>query len=295
MSSLSPNIRGIIFMVLSTGTFVINDTFLKLAVEGLPPFQTLFMRGISAALWCLPLVIFTGNFRKMPQALNRWVLLRNTGELLAVLCFITALPFLPLADITAINQTAPMLLLIGVAIFYGDRIGWLRMGLIVVGFLGALLVAQPSGQGISPYVLFGFGCALGSAARDIAGRKVPAAIPVFVVAYSTILVVMLGAGAMHFLLEDWQAPTGRQLLLLGGAGLFLTFGQLFLFLAYRTGAMGAVAPFVYTFAIWAVISGAVVFNTLPNPLAIGGIGLILASGVVIALLDERKRRLSVVA
>ena len=122
MSSLSPNLRGIIFMVLSTGTFVINDTFLKLAVEGLPPFQTLFMRGISAALWCLPLVIFTGNLRKMPQALDRWVCCAiPRGS--RVLCFISALPHLPLADITAINQTADDVL-VGVAIIYGDRIGW---------------------------------------------------------------------------------------------------------------------------------------------------------------------------
>jgi len=295
MSSLSPNLRGIIFMVLSTGTFVINDTMLKLATEGLPPFQVLFLRGLAAAIWCLPLVALTGNLPKMGQALTPIVLVRNLFELGAVLCFIVALSQVPIADITAINQTAPMLLLLGAAIVFGDRIGVLRMVLIAAGFVGALLVAQPGGQSFSPYLLLGFGCALGSALRDLAGRRVPARVPVMVVTYGTILVVMVGAGVLHVLFEDWQAPTLRHLALLAGSGLFLTFGHLLLFLSYRTGAMGVVAPFIYMFAVWAVISGIVVFNTLPNALAIAGIVLILVSGVTIVLLDERKRRLAVVA
>jgi drug/metabolite transporter (DMT)-like permease len=295
MSSLSPNLRGIIFMVLATGSFVINDTMLKLATDGLPPFETLFLRGIFASLWSLPLVLLTGNGRRMMQAIDRWVLLRNLCELVAVLCFIVALKNMPLADITAINQTAPMLLLIGCAIFFGDRIGPLRMVLIALGFLGALLVAQPGGSGISPYALLGFACAIAAAARDIVGRNVGPMIPAVVVAYSMILLVMAGAGTAHLLFEDFVAPSTRHLLLLGGAGLFLSCGQVLLFLSYRTGATGAVAPFLYMFAVWAVISGVVVFNSLPDPLAIAGIALILFSGVTVALLDERKRRLEVVA
>ena len=74
---MSSNLRGIIFMVLSTGTFVINDTMLKLAAEGLPPFQTLFLRGVAASLWFLPVVLLTGNGPRMKMALNRWAMLRN--------------------------------------------------------------------------------------------------------------------------------------------------------------------------------------------------------------------------
>jgi drug/metabolite transporter (DMT)-like permease len=172
LQSLSPNFRGIIYMVLAAGTFVINDTFLKLATEGLPPFQVIFLRGVSAAIWCLPLVIMTGNLRKLRMTLHGWVLIRNTSELLSVLCFIVALKNVPLADITSINMTAPLLLLVGCSILFGEKLGVLRFVLIAVGFLGALLVAQPSGQGASPFLLLGFLAALGGAGRDLAGRMV---------------------------------------------------------------------------------------------------------------------------
>jgi drug/metabolite transporter (DMT)-like permease len=274
---------------------VCNDTLMKLATEGLMPFQTLFLRGVSACLWLLPMVLFTGNGPKMVQGAHWIVLLRNSFETLAVLCFIVALANMPLADITAINQTSPMLLLIGVALLFGDRIGWLRIGLIVVGFAGALLVAQPTMSGISPFALLGFSCAILTAGRDIVGRKVPAHIPALVVAYWTCITVLVGAGAATFLFEPWQPVTMRHVLLLAGSGFFLTFGHLFIFMSYRTGATGAVAPFYYMFAVWAVISGFLVFHQLPNTLALVGIGLILLSGVVVALLDERKRRLTPIA
>ncbi len=84
-------------------------------------------------------------------------------------------------------------------------------------------------------------------------------------------------------------------MLLAGAGLFLIFGHFFIFMAYRVGPAGIVAPFYYSFTVWAVISGLLIFRELPNLMAIAGIVLVIASGLVIVLLDERKRRLTVVA
>ncbi len=293
MQSLPANVRGIIFMLLATGTFVANDTLLKLATDGLPPFQTLFMRGISASIWCLPLVLFTGNGRHIGQVVNPWVLARNGFEIIAVCCFILALANLPITDVSAINLITPMILVVAGAILFGDRIGLPRGVLIVLAFIGGLLVAQPSGQGISIWAVFAFGCAVFGAGRDIVGRKVPAHVPSLIVSYSIILSVMVVTGLMTLVLEDWVMPSRRHILYLAGSGFFLTLGHVFLFLAYRTGQTGVVAPFFYMLAVWAVISQLIVFGTLPTPLAVAGIVLILVSGVSIALLDERKRRLMV--
>src|SRR5690606_28303107 len=142
MATPVSNLRGIALMVLATCAFVVNDTFLKLATDGLPPFQSLFLRGVGASIWCVPLLLVTGNLRRLPQVVDRWVLARNAMELLAVLCFVVALANMPIADITALTQVAPMLLLIGVSVIYGERIGAVRMVLIGLGFVGAILVAQ---------------------------------------------------------------------------------------------------------------------------------------------------------
>ncbi len=290
MSSLSPNLRGIVLMVLATLAFGINDTLLKLATDGLPPMQVLFLRGIAAVIWCTPLVLLSGNGPKLPLLLNRFVLSRNGFELIAVIFFIVALANMPIADITALGQLAPMLLLIGMALFYGDRIGATRAGLIGVGFVGALLVAQPGGAGFSVFVPLALISALATAARDVVGRRVPKHTPALIAAYGALVVVLIGAGIGTLVFEQWVAPSLRHILLLACSGLFLTLGHILIFLAYRTGASGAVAPFYYMFTVWAVISGLVVFGTVPNGLAISGMVLILVSGITIAVLDERRRR-----
>ncbi len=295
MSHHTSNLRGIALMVLATGVFSANDALMKLATDGLPPFEVLFLRGVMASLIMFPYIVVTGNLGQLRHVVDKWVLIRNSFELLAVLCFVVALAKMPIADIAALGQISPMLLLLGVALIYREKIGVPRMALIALGFIGALLVAQPGANGVSPYAILGLLCAVGTAARDIAGRKVPASIPAPVVAYATLLLVLVGAGTATLVFEDWVMPSLRHLLLLAGSGLFLSLGHLFIFMSYRAGATAAVAPFYYMFAIWAVLSGYFVFGTLPNWLAFAGIALILLSGVAIVLLDERRRRLTVLA
>ena len=222
------------------------------------------------------------------MCVNRWVLIRNAFELMAVLCFVVALASMPIADVTALGQISPMLLLIGVAVIYRDKIGVVRAVLIALGFVGALLVAQPGANGVSPFVILGILCAVGTAARDIAGRRVDAKIPVLVVAYGTLLMVMVGAGLATLVFEHWVMPDLQHLVFLACSGLLLSLGHFFIFLSYRTGATAAVAPFYYMFAIWAVCTGFFVFGTLPNALAVAGIVLIVASGVAVVLFDARR-------
>jgi len=116
-----------------------------------------------------------------------------------------------------------------------------------------------------------------------------------IVAISAVVVVLVGSGAAHLVSEQWVMPEGRHLLLIAGAGLFLIFGHFFIFMAYRIGPTSAVAPFYYCFTVWAVISGLLVFGQFPNALAVCGILLVMASGLAIVSLDERKRRLAMVA
>lgn len=287
--------RGPLFMIVSTGSYVVNDTMMKLATVGLPPYEVLFLRGAAAALWGIPLLFALGYGRQFPLILERRVLARNCLELGAILAYVVALANMQIADSTALGQVTPLLLLVGASILFGERIGGLRMALIGLGFAGALMVAQPTMQGISVYALLALGNAVLSAARDLAGRRVAAEVPGMIVAISAVIVVLVGAGVAHLLSERWVMPEAYHLTLMAGAGFFLIFGHFFLFMAYRVGPTGMVAPFYYCFSVWAVISGLLVFGQLPNPVAICGILLVVASGLVIVSLDERKRRLTVLA
>ncbi len=287
--------RGPVFMILSTGSYIVNDTLMKLATGGLPPYEVLFLRGAAATLWGLPLLFLLGYGRQFALMAERRVLTRNLFETGAILAYVVALANMPIADSTAVGQVTPLLVLLGASLLFGERIGALRMALIGCGFAGALMIAQPTMQGISIYALLALANAALAAARDLAGRRVAADVPGMIVAISAVLVVLAGAGIAHLATERWITPSPYHLALMAGAGFFLIFGHFFIFMAYRVGPTSVVAPFYYCFTVWAVISGLVVFGELPNMLAVGGILLVVGSGLAIVLLNERKRRLAVVA
>lgn len=295
MSFASHPFRGPLFMVIATCSYVINDTLMKLATEGLPPYEVLFLRGCAGLIWGLPLMLVLGYGRQLPLVFERRVLARNLAETAAILCYVVALANMPIADASALGQITPLLVLLGASILFREKIGGVRMALIGVGFIGAIMVAQPTMQGISIYAVLALANAVLCAVRDLAGRRIAAEVPGMTVAMSAIIVVLIGAGAMHLATEQWVAPQTHHLLLLAGAGLFLIFGHFFIFMAYRVGPTGVVAPFYYFFTFWAVLSGLVVFGQFPNLLAISGIVLVVAAGLTIVLLDERKRRLVPVA
>jgi drug/metabolite transporter (DMT)-like permease len=284
------NLSGIAAMLAATASFVAGDSFMKLVTEDLPPFEVLGLRGVAASVACAILVALCGDWRAISGALDPRALLRAAGETLSVLCYIVALARMPIADVIAILQAAPLILIMGAALVLRERIGPARIAIVLAGFAGALMVAQPGANGISPAALLAFASALLIAARDLIGRDVPARIPVTVVAFATTLMVMAASAALSLSVETWTAPTGRHLAFLSAAGLFVTLGHAGLLLAYRLGRTAIIAPFFYSFALWGVLSGLIVWRTLPNPLALIGIALIVTSGVAVVLLGQREGR-----
>jgi drug/metabolite transporter (DMT)-like permease len=284
------DLGGIIAMLAATAVFVVGDSFMKIVIADLPPFEVLFLRGIAASFACALLVALRGEWGAISELLNSRALLRAVGETLCTLCYIVALARMPIADVIAILQTGPLILILGAAVLLREKIGRARLALALVGFAGALMVAQPGASGVPPAALLAFGAAVLGAARDLVGRSVPTRIPVTVVILATMLMMIVAAGVMSLGLETWVAPTGRHLAFLSVAGVCVAFGHFGLLLAYWLGRTSTVAPFFYSFALWGVVSGLVVWGELPNALALAGIALIAASGVAIVVLDQRRGR-----
>jgi drug/metabolite transporter (DMT)-like permease len=285
----SSNLRGIICMVLSGITFVSCDSFLKLMLlEGVPPLQSLVLRGISATFWCFILVFATGNLGKLKWAFHPWVTVRSLLEVVAVCCFIVALAKVPLADLTAIYQLAPLIVLAVAAFLWGEHVGPLRWLLIALAMLGALLVAQPGQAGASPFALLGFVTALGSAARDICTRKVPADVPGPINTIAVVVMVMLASFVLSSLFETRVAVTRSVMLYALASGFFVMLGHLFVFLSFRMASARSVAPFYYSFTVTAVVFGMAFFSEIPNLLKLVGIALILACGLGVLALENRK-------
>lgn len=283
------NLAGIGYMILGAGSFVLNDSLMKLLLGPLPALEVLVLRGIFGVVSLVPMLIYMGQVSALPAALNRWVMLRGLLEVGAIFSFIAALSHAPQADVTAIFQTTPMLIVLGMVFFHGETLDRLRTGLIVLGFGGALMVAQPGSEGTSPFAMLAFLTAAFAAMRDLVARNIPADTPVLVSTMVTVVLVLLASALFDLATEVWIAPTSGQIALMVAAGFLMSIGHAFTFLAYKYGQARVVAPFYYSFMVWALIFGHFMFDTVPNTLALAGMALILLSGVAVIYLEQRNR------
>lgn len=281
------NLRGIGFLLAGAGTFVLNDSLMKIALADLPPYQVLVMRGISGTVCALVLLAVMGDLKRLTQGFHRFVFLRGILEVGAILTYILALAHAPIGDVTAIFQITPLLVILGMIFIHREAAVALRMVLVGIGFAGALLVAQPGFGTASPFLMLAFVTAFFAALRDLAGRRVASDIPALVASFITIVIVMSSAALVGLSTEHWLRPTSTHFLLLAAAGLFMMLGHMFTFLAYRNASAQAVAPFYYSFMIWAVVAGYLIFGDIPNTYAMLGMMLILFSGLGIVYMESK--------
>ncbi len=274
------NLRGIVGISAANLLFLINDTMIKLASEAMQLGQILFMRGLFATILLIPICIAAGVMKHVSLLPNWSLFWRTVSEIGAAILFILALFNMPIGNINAILQVVPLMVTAGAAVFFRESVGWRRWAAIGVGFVGVMIVIRPGLDGFDAWSLVALASMLFITLRDLSTRTMPRGIPVLLVALVTAIAVCL-TGPVFTLAagETWVVPGSRELMLLGGAALFLIFGYLFAVDFMRHGDIAVVAPFRYIVVLWAIIVGYVVWGEVPDVPMIIGTAVVVASGI----------------
>lgn len=289
MPVIPTSMRAILAMVTAMGVFIGSDTCLKLALADAPMFQLVLMRAYAAVTLCLVVIVAMNQGAFLKHLANPWLVARGLLEVVCNLSFNFAIIHLPLADVVAIIQTCPLFVLLGARIIWGEKLGGMRILLIIAGIFGALMVAQPGMTAASPWATLGFITAITAAIRDLITRRVPSNIPPLVTTLTVVVLLMLAGGIGTVAFETQVVPSAWHMGLMLLAAALLIAGHTFLFIAYKTGRPRSVAPFMYTLTVWAGLSSVVVFRDFPNSLAIAGMALVVASGLAVILLEGRAK------
>ncbi len=290
MFSLPKNLalRAGLFMVLAMGSFVVNDTLIKLVGQGLPVGEIIMVRGVIAMLLLAYICYRQGVIADLPHISNRMVILRACLDLVSTIAFVTALMHMQIANLTAVMQAVPLAVALLSMIFLKERVGWRRMSAIVLGFIGVVMIVKPSVSSFNVYESLALLIVFAVAVRDLLTKRIPARIPTFVIALANAGFVTAG-GVLLSLTQGFIMPDARQFILLALAAVFLASGYLFMVATLRLGELSGTAPFRYSIMIFAIISGIVVFGEFPDGIAIIGMVLIVATGLYAA---HREAKLS---
>lgn len=266
-------------MSLSMAGFTFNDSIVKLVTGDINVAQVMFLRGVVATLLIYLLARHRKALRPVRVLRDPWIGLRVIGEVGGTLTFLVGLTHIPLANASAILQALPLAVTLGAALFLGEPVGWRRWAAIVAGFVGVLIIVRPGLEGFSPFALMIVGTVIFAATRDIATRKIGAAIPSLYLSTITAAAVALAGLVLIWPMGGWRPVTASHLGLISLAACLLLVGYQFIIMAMREGEISFIAPFRYTSFIWALLLGMVVFGEYPDAYMITGGVIVIGSGL----------------
>lgn len=192
------------------------------------------------------------------------------------------LKLLPVAEATALGFLAPMLVVLLARPLLGECIGWLRALAVAAGFGGVLLVARPGGA-LDPFGVVMVLCAAGCAtAYQLLSRVLSHSERTLTMLYYTALAGCVCLAPLLPWVWGGPAPGWREVLLFISLGLYGGIGHWLFTLAYRDAPASLLAPAGYAQLLWAALMGWVVFGHLPDQLALLGMLVIAASGLLVA-------------
>ncbi|WP_295048944.1 DMT family transporter [uncultured Paracoccus sp.] len=284
------NLRGAGFMVLAMAGFAVEDTLLKIAATSLPPGQVLISFGI---LGTAAFTLLSALAREAPLTramLRPAMILRSLSEVAGRLFYMLAIALTPLSTASAILQATPLVVMMGAALLFGERIGPRRWLAVAFGFLGVLLILRPGTEGFGPLSLLAVAAMLGFAGRDLATRAAPLSMSfrqLCVLGFMMLIVAGLIALPFGGPMAMPDTATWASLLAASAAGVC---AYTFLTVAMRTGQIGAVTPFRYTRLVFAMVAGAAVFSETPDALTILGGTVIILAGIAALRLSRQPVR-----
>ncbi|OWU84644.1 membrane protein [Oceanicola sp. 22II-s10i] len=284
---MTDNFRGALLMMGAMALFTLNDTCTKLLSGDLPMSQIITLRGILTSVGT---ALIAWRMRAFAHRLNRrdaiLVLLRTLAEVGGAYFFITALFNMPLANVTAVLQSAPLAVTLAAAVFLGEKVGWRRLVAIGIGFCGVLLIVRPGPEGFNLFAINALISVMFVTARDLFTRRLSRAVPSMLVSFATAVGVTLFF-AVSAIGDTWVPLDTRAVGLIGTSAAALLFAYLCSVAAMRAGELSFVTPFRYTGLIWALLLGLVAFGDWPTWPTLLGAAIVVGSGLFMLYRERR--------
>lgn len=274
-----------------------GDAVAKLLGESLPIGVLLFVRFLIQVLILVPLIALTGRDWRMNRRVLRLTVVRTVLHIVGIGAMFTALQYLPLADAVAIAFVMPFIMLLLGRFVLDEEVGARRLIACGVGFIGTLLVIQPSFAAVGWHALWPLVVAVTFSlfilvtrqiAKDtdpIGLQAVSGVMAVTVLGPALIVGNMLGIAPLEIV-----SPESSEWALLIAIGVLGTFAHLLMTWSLRYAPAATLAPMQYLEIPIATLIGWAVFGDLPNNLAAVGIVITISSGLYIVMRERATAR-----
>ena len=249
----------------------------------------LLVAGLSHLIW--------GSMRPRPKRL--WaVALRSLLLVGAMICFFGGIPFLSLAELAAGLYIFPLFIAVLSRVFLGEPVGPRRVVAILVGFTGTLLILKPGTEAFQPVSLMPVAAALCYACTILVTRRLcreesPVTLAYGVsIAFWTVgvlgLLVFSGnpfedlAETWPYLFTGWREIDLFVMAVIVICSCLNLSSNIALAKAYQSAEASWLAPFDYSYLIFATFWGFVFWGEVPGGWTLLGMTMIAGAGAFVA-------------
>jgi len=274
-------------MLLATSLFASHDALSKHLSAFYPVVMIVWARYLVHTLLMSAVFIPRNGLRVLRSKRPGLQALRGLCLLGTSLLFNAGLMFIPLAEATAVNFLAPLLVTALSVWLLRERVRlgqWLAVSL---GFAGVLVIVHPGGTFFTPAILLPLGSALCFCGYQLLTRKLAEC--------DSSTTSNFFAGLQNTLIMTalvpffWQFPAnGKDGLLMLALGCCGMVSHLSISQAFHHAAPALLAPFSYCQLLFAALLGWLFFGHWPDASSLLGIGLVCISGLTAAWLQQRQ-------
>lgn len=260
--------------------FAVMNVFAKLLSEHHHVIEIAFYRNLIGVMPFL--FVIYGMKKKEILTINsnvKGIIARSILGTISLILTFAAFAAMPMADTTAFLFTASLLVPALGYFFLKERVGPYRWSAIAVGFIGVLIMLQPSGVFNSIGVTLALSAAamhatLQTILRGLGKTEKPETVTFYFVLIGTFVAAI--PMPIVFTMLTWQDVP-----LIVALGLTGALAQILLSTAYKNAPAAIVTVFNYSGIIWATAFGWFIWNDWPTlPIWIGG-AIVIASNLFI--------------
>lgn len=263
-----------LYMALSGLCFVGVTVSVRYIGTRVPAPEAAFIRYIVGSLLLAPVLfrIFRGNIKIVAR---KTLVVRGVIHGLGVSLWFFAMARIPIAEVTALSYLTPVLMTIGAAIFFGEKLYARRILAIVFGLIGVFIILRPGFGSISIGQVAQLLTAPLFAASILLTKKLVDTdqLSVIIASLSIICAITL----LPLALLNWVTPNVMELSLLSLTGILATLGHITLTKAIALAPISVIQPVTFLQLLWATLLGAWLFGeSIDGYVILGGTILVVS-------------------
>ena len=266
--------------------FATHDVIVKYLGVTYGPAQILFFSAMFGFPMVSMMLVRDTSADTMTPRHPWWTALRTVSMITSTICIFYAFSVLPLTQTYSIMFTVPLMITLLSIPILGERVGIHRLGAVLVGLLGVLIIVNPGASQFTFGHLSAFVGAFASSLASVIVRRIGRDERDLVL----LLIPMLGSFLVMggLMLFDYKPMPLNDLIAIAALSTLSFLALNCMIAAYKAGEAVIVAPMQYSQILWATLFGMIFFDEIPQLRLYIGAAIIIAGGVYIVLRENRE-------